>query len=167
MAESLAIKMTVLNRFRQRSHSMPGRKARVRYSLHPRQSSGSAPMLVKNLVPGHSSGHRVPVCARLCWLRLCIPMIPSDTYVSKWRLTGRNGANMWTVLNNDSICARNTTFYKYPSQFALVVKEREILQYKTDEKLGRSLNYILSSILERHGCEVSESEVCKPEISQS
>ena len=50
------------------------------------------------------------------------------------------------VLNNDSICARNTTFYKYPSQFALVVKEREILQYKTDEKLGRSLNYILSSI---------------------
>lgn len=99
MAESLAIKMTVLNRFRQRSHLMPGRKARVRYSLHPRQSSGSAPMLVRvqNLVPGHSSGHRVPVCARLCWLRLCIPIIPSDTYVSKWRLTGRNGANMWTV----------------------------------------------------------------------
>lgn len=31
-------------------------------------------------------------------------------------------------------------------QFALVVKERELLQYKTDEKLGRSLNYILSSI---------------------
>ena len=96
MAESLAIKMTVLNRFTQRSHLMPGRKARVRYSLHPRQSSGSAPMLVRvqNLVPGHSSGHRVPVCARLCWLRLCIPIIPSDTYVSKWRLTGRNGANM-------------------------------------------------------------------------
>ena len=81
MAESLAIKMTVLNRFRQRSHLMPGRKARVRYSLHPRQSSGSAPMLVRvqNLVPGHSSGHRVPVCTRLCWLRLCIPIIPSDT----------------------------------------------------------------------------------------
>ena len=50
------------------------------------------------------------------------------------------------VLNNDSICARNTTFYKYPRQFALVVKQRELLQYKTDEKMGRSLNYILSSI---------------------
>lgn len=99
MAESLAIKMTVLNRFRQRSHLMPGRIARVRYSLHPRQSSGSAPMLVRvqNLVLGHSSGYRVPVCPRLCWLRLCIPIIPSDTYVSKWRLTGRNGTNMWTV----------------------------------------------------------------------
>jgi len=51
-----------------------------------------------------------------------------------------------SVLNNDSICTRNTTFYKYPRQFALVVKERQLLQYKTDEKLGRSLNYILSSI---------------------
>ena len=78
MAESFAIKMTVLDRFRQRSHLMPGRKARVQYSLHPRQSSGS-------------------VYARLCWPRLCIPTIPSDTHVSKWRLTGRNGANMWKV----------------------------------------------------------------------
>ena len=99
MAESFAIKMTVLDRFRQRSHLMPGRKARVQYSLHPRHSSGSVPVLVRvqNLVLGHSSGHRVPVCARLCWSRLCIPIILSDTHVSKWRLTGRNGANMWTV----------------------------------------------------------------------
>ena len=99
MAESFAIKITVLDRFRQRSHFMPGHKARAQYSLHPRLSSGSVPVLVRiqNLVFGHSSNHRVPVSARLCWPRLCIPIVPSDTHVSKWRLTERNGANMWTV----------------------------------------------------------------------
>ena len=52
------------------------------------------------LVLGHISGHWVPVCTQLL-LVSGSPLLCSRCYkahVSKWRLTGRNGVTMHTVI---------------------------------------------------------------------
>ena len=102
---------------------MPGHGARVRYSLGtnvktlfflvPELEFGhgaGARVQGRDLVLGHKSGHRVPVCTPL-FSSVAVQgfvIVAKLMFFKKWRLTGRNGVTLYAVayrVNATPFCA--------------------------------------------------------------